>query len=580
MNIQIGYGQIDPSAKPDSMPSTTDKQSWVNLDDLKIDGLEVKNIATCEHNQAILDGTQEHLPDKPELYTWGLWSASMSDESGLFASPPTLDIGFNYNHKSPGLTLLFYPHSDDYAEEVRVTWYSTPPQYEYKEDGRGGFIQIEIYSGVIITSGIYTILSNIGQINENVTGFKHIKIEFLSTNIRHRYIKLAGINYGAGKVFEDSDIDTANILEEIDPISNRISINTLNFRIKTHEADFSMVSGIAGDSMLMRNQQFNVVADNKDFGTFFLQFPWRDVYGTGSVFDFQAIDAIGVMGKYQFWGGIYNNVTIESIIAELFRICFPTQLIRYQIDPVFAGRRVSGWIPITTCHEALRYICFAIGAVADTSRRDYVWIYERDREITHVIPKEHLYIAPTLSPTDYCSGVDVVAYEYVPSDEIVEAHKATYPIGRRPIKFSEPLYDIQVSGAQKVEQSENHVIINVTVAGEIIITGKRYIVNTPVFSAHAEVEAGEVESVVTYDNCTLVHPSYAQAVADDIFSHLKQRARIETDVRLGDLEPGYIAEVPTYDRPINGTIEQLDISLRGGRARMKVIGDVADPRNG
>jgi len=508
----------------------------------------------------------------------------MSDENGLFDAPPTLDIGFTFNHKSPGLTLLFYPHSEDWASEVRVAWYSVPPEYEYRRDRNSGFIQVEVYSGVIIKSGTYTISSTVGQIVENIVNFRHIKIEFLSTNIRHRFVKMSGINYGQGRSFQDSDIDTASILEEIDPTSNEITINTLNFRIKTHNPEFSLVSGV-GDDMLMSNQQMTIIGDQKEFGTFFLQFPWKDVHGNGTVIDFQAVDAIGVMDKYDFWGDVYVDVPIETLIGQLFAICFPTQLIRYVIDPVFAGLRVSGWIPKCKCRQALQYICFVIGAVADDSRRDYVWIYKPDTEISGVVDKR--YMGPTIEPTTYYSGVDVISYEYALSDETMEAFKGVLPAGQKPIRFNEPINNIQISsGATILSKSANHAIINVTVPGEITITGNRYIVNQTVFSERAEVPAGEVENIKTYDNCTLMSPAYAPKRAGSLFAYLKQRTQWTGDIRLEDREVGYKYEIPTASRtysgqvyqglPIQGTAEQLDINMRGNRARMKVIGDVVD----
>ena len=555
MRVQIGLGQIDPSAKPDSMPASADVKSWVNLYDLKLDGLTVKNILTCEHNQSILDGAGEEMPDIPEQYTWGLWSSEFSDENGNFENPPVLDIGFGFNHKTPGLNLLFYPHSDDWASKVNVTWYDS--------------------SNNIIHSGTYQFDSTNGEIIERIVSFRRIKIEFLSTNIRNRYIKLIGINYGTGRSFEE-EIDTASILEEIDPTSNEITINTLNFRIKTHNPEFSIVSGY-GDEMLMRNQQMIVIANEKEFGTFFLQFPWKDVHSDGTVIDFQAVDAIGIMDKYQFWGNVYSDTPIETVISQLFTICFPTQLIRYVIDPAFAGKLISGYIPICTCREALQYICFAIGAIADDSRRDYVWIYPPDTILNHKLEPHHVYRSPEISPTTYYSGVDVVAYEYIPSEETVEAHNSILAAGRHIIKFSEPLYNLTISGGTIIESTANHAVINVSSDGEVILSGNIYNVNMPVFQSRQEVVAGEVENIKIYDNCTLMSPKDAQAAAERLYNYLSQRTQFSGDVRLEENEPGYLIQVPTIRYPISGTIEQLDINLRGGRARMKVIGDVYFP---
>lgn len=479
----------------------------------------------------------------------------MSGDDGLFDDPPILDITFSANHKSPGLTLLFYPYSDDYASEVRATWFNG--------------------AGEVIRTGIYEIDGTTGYIDQSVPSFRRIRLEFLKTNIRNRYIKMSGINYGEGQSMQDDTIDTASILEEIDPTSNEVTINTLGFKIRTKDPRFSIVSGL-GDDMLMRNQPMTVIADDVEIGTFFLQ-SHKDVHGNGTVIEFSAIDAIGVMDQYPFYGDIYNNVTVESILDRLFAICFPTQLITYQLDGPLQGKRVSGWIPKGTCRTALQQICFAIGAVADDSRRTFVWIYTRDTELDHTIP--WVYQGPTIQPTEYYSGVDVVAHEYAKGDEVAEAHKATYPVGRREVLFAEPLYDVAVSSgsASIVERSANHVILNVTAQSEIILTGKKYIVNQSVFSERdPDIPPGEVENVRTYSNCTMLAPTDAPQIAQSLYQYLRQRASFDGDVRLDNNEVGQVVEVPTAGHAIRGTIEQLGINLRGGRARMKVIGNVMD----
>lgn len=553
MKVSIGYGQVDPSAKPDSRPRSDDAQPWVNLDDLRYDDLAVKNVASCEHNQAVLDGAQEHLPDEPWLYPWGFWSAQASGADGVFEDPPVLDVQFSFNHKSPGLTLLFYPHSEDWASEVEATWYNS--------------------AGETVHQGVYTIDGVVGHIPEKVSNFRRITLAFRATNVRERYIRLYGINYGEGRAFADEDIDTVSILEEVDPTSNQVTINTLNFRLRTHNPEFSIVSGL-GDDMLMQYQQLTIIGDERDFGAFFLQFPWKDVYGDGTVIDFQAVDPIGVMDKYQFWGDVYDNVPLETIVGQLFSICFPTRLIGYRIDTAFAGRSVSGWIPTGTCRQALQLLCFAIGAVADDSRRDYVWIYPPDKEAHHAIPRDNIYLNPEIQPTVYYSGVDLIAHEYVPGDETREAYKGELAAGAHTIRFSEPLYGLQAEGAAIVESSANHAVLQVDVPGTVVVRGSVYTVNKAVFSARDEVLAGEVENTKIYDGCTVLSPADAAALLDGLFDYLRQRAQFNGEVRLGENEPGYVVRVPTLGHPIVGTVEQLDINLRAGKARMKVTGHV------
>ena len=209
-NLQIKFAQIDPAAKADiSSIIAPDKISWSNINDLIYDNMpKPGNYATMEHNYTILDGGMEEFPDETDGETWGLWSDSLSDEAGNFANPPALDISFHANHKSRGLTLYFYPFTDDYAKEICVTWYDSRDE--------------------VIKTGIYALNSNIGVISEPVIDFRRIAVEFLSTNIRHRFIKLYALEYGVIRILPDEEIDSCRILEEIDPTVESISINILN----------------------------------------------------------------------------------------------------------------------------------------------------------------------------------------------------------------------------------------------------------------------------------------------------------------------------------------------------------------
>ena len=53
----------------------------------------------------------------------------------------------------------------------------------------------------------------------------------LETNRPGRYLKLAGIDYGVYLHFSGDEIIKARVLEECDPLSAEISINTLNLTL-------------------------------------------------------------------------------------------------------------------------------------------------------------------------------------------------------------------------------------------------------------------------------------------------------------------------------------------------------------
>ena len=557
--LQIKFFQTDPTAKADiTSVSANAQKPWSNLPDLQYDNIPPPgHYATLEHNYTILDGTMEEFPDNTSGKTWGLWSSDASDKNGRFANPPTLDISFSSYHKSRGLTLYFYPHTDDYASRVRVTWYSTTTPT------------------TALQTGEYDLSSNIGVIVEPAADFRHIKIEFLSTNIPGRYIKIFAIEYGIVRIMQDEEISMCRLLEEVDPTVESLSINTLNATVRTKESVFSPITSADYDDMMMRRQVLTVLRDGLPMGTFFLD-EWEDPYQSGIEFNISAGDAMGVLDLYPFKGGMYANKLVSELLDEIFAICFPTGLITYTIDPVFAASRVTGWIPACPCGTAFQHIMFALNAIADTSLAGHIWIYPQDTNVTFVVPTEDQYRRGRDAPAEFVSGVDVVSHNYTPGAEYLEAQNGPLPLGENTVTFSEPLHSLTLTGGTIVSSGANHAVINVTTTGNVVVTGRKYVDNQRLHSVRAEISAGEVEAVKRYENYTLVSPNIGQSLAEALFRWLQNRIQTETDAVLGDLEVGYMARVKTHGRDVVGTIVSLDSNIRANKTKMVVIGNAVD----
>ena len=555
MNITIKYGKFDPEAKADSTATTTDIKPWADISDLTIDRVMPPNGMTMERNYIPLDGTMGFFPSDPSQHDWGWFSESMSNADCLYATPPTVTITFTQDHKSPGITLRFYPYTNDYAREVRCTWYDSADN--------------------VLEADTFLFDSNTGIIRQDVTAYRKIKIEIIRSSLPYRYVKLYAIEYGIEETMTDIDIDKANIVEEIDPISDTLSVNTLGFNVKMKNPVFSLISGNTADNMLMKKQMMTVTANGEPFGTFFLD-TWKDDTGRGIAFSFSANDAVGVMDGYQFMGGLYDNAPIRTVLDAIFAVSFPTGLIVYELDDDLAGATLTGYIPICSCREALQMICFAIGAIADDSRRDYIWIYGRDIEPTYTIPREEQYLKVTLEPTDYYSGVDIAAYTYTESTEISTPQDGILPAGQHRIAFSQPLRTLTATGATIIESGVNFAVLNVVSQQNVKLTGLVYRANSTVYSVRSTVEPGEVESIAVFEGNTLVNNGNAQTLANSIFQYLQYRVQMNPEIRLQGREVGYVTEIPTYQKPIVGIIESLNVNLRGNRAPARIVGNVVD----
>ena len=560
-DLQIRFGQLDPSAKADIAGIVANAtKPWSVLDDLKYDNIDDPGkFATCEWNHTILDGTFEEFPDTPNdpPRTWGLWSDELSGSDGVFASPPALDIVFQEHHKSAGLTLYFYPHTEDWCSRARVTWYGS-----------------QDISDPVFT-GEYSMKSTVGVISQSVADWRHIKIEFLETNIPYRYIKLFALDYGLIRRVTDGEINTARVIEEIDPTGESLSINTFDCNIRTRESMFSPITSPEFDDMMMKRQILTVVKDGVPFGTFFLE-DWLDPHQSGIVFDISGGDAVSVMDMYEHRGGLYVDYPVSDLIAEIFNIVFPTQLIKYIIDPVFDNAAVTGWLPIGTCALALQHICFALDAVCDTARIGDVWIYKRETDPAFEVPLDRQYRKGLDKPTPYYSGVDVYSYSFTPTAEQDTAYSGQLPAGEHVIKFGAPLHSLTITGGAIVAAHVNYAVISVPSAGEVVLTGLKYADNARAHSVRSQyVVAGEIEAVKEYEGYTLVTPDIAPSLAQSRYDWLvDNRIQTETEAALDALEVGYVGTVKTRGRDVVGTVVSLDTNLRADKTLMTVVGNV------
>ena len=394
-NLELKFGQLDPGAKRDIITVQSQQApTWATLQDLAQDNLPPPgNFATNEPNHTVADGTIAEFPDDDTGMTWGFFSSSMTNGSCEFEEPPMLEIVFDEPHKSPGLTLFFYPHTDDYASTVAVHWYSDAEATE------------------LLESRVFEVDSVVAQLIKAVDGYKCIQIEFLTTNHPNRYVKMWAMEFGITRIFGDETIDICKVLEEIDATSNSISINTLRAQIRTRDSVFSPITSPDFDDMMMEHQMLEVLRDGELFGVFFLE-EWSDITQDGIVFDITAGDAMSMLDRYEFLGGMYIDEPVEALLDEIFGICFPTGLITYTLDVEFQGELITGYLPICSCGEAFQHIMFALNATADTARMSSIWIYGREVDFKTdstaaatdeqaFAPASNLtsYVSPTYIPT-------------------------------------------------------------------------------------------------------------------------------------------------------------------------------------
>lgn len=560
-NTRVEFGLYDVTARGDSAPSCTTAKPFCNLGrDLLLESVPSQNkYGTLESEQWLMDGSFSFFPEVPEQYFWGLWSTTQSDKIGVFADPPVLDITFTQDHSSSGLTLHFYSPTEDWASRIKIQWFS--------QDG-----------GLISTALFYPDSVDY-YCAKKVENYRRIRIHFLETNHPGRYLKLAGIDYGVYLHFSGHEIVEAHVLEECDPLSSEISINTLNVSLYNKEGRFSILNPEGYFDVLQHKQKFTVWEDVKQdarstgsvsycMGTFYLS-DWSNSGDT--LADFSAVDAIGLLDGAPFDGGIYNTTAAE--LAEAILTGYS-----YTLDESLAAERVQGYIAAGTRREALQQLAFAIGSVVDCSRGELIRIAPAPSKASGMITYDRkLQDGSKVTLNPLITAVAVTAHRYLPGETTEELYRDTLDPGIYRVTFNAPAVvdSLTVTGAELTESGVNLCTLTVAKAGEVCVTGRKYTDSTVVLRrTAANLPPNAQDNELTVTDATLVGPGRAEAVAVRVLEHYAQRYEQNFSMVAGDEKLADRLIIQSFGgEMVRGVLTKLEFDLTGGfLADAKVIG--------
>jgi len=550
----ITFGLYDTTARQDASYKAEDRQPFVNFEDFRREeGISVPKFATLEQNQFLLDGTFELFPDEPAGMEWGLWSLSMSDGNGNFATPPKLIISFSANHTSPGLTLYFYEPTDDFINNLIVRWYDE-------------------FGNLISTTQSYPDGTKY-FISNSITDYRRIEIEFISTNNPYRFLKLTGIDFGRMVIFASDSLISAKVLEEIDPTAASISINTLVAEVYSTDKDFSLLDPQGMFSLLQQQQRLDVTetvnGESIYMGAYYLD-TWDEA--SENSLKLTAVDKIGIIDKTNFYGGIYSNILSGELIAQIMGSAGA----EYDLDESLRDIPLSGHLPIASHRAALQQVALVIGAYVDCSRSDVIKIYSPPMVASILVERSRIFLGSSIGLRELVTGVNVISHRFVKNQESTDLLEDTLPAGQYEITFSSPAHSLGISsGASIIESSANYAIINVERAGEVVLTGLGYTDSQIVFKKRAKsLSANAAQNTLSVENATLVSAANANDIAERIYNYYQKRYEFNFEVVANGEENGdYVMVNSLRGEYLRGGIESMEINLTGGfLANIKLAG--------
>lgn len=172
------------------------------------------------------------------------------------------------------------------------------------------------------------------------------------------------------------------------------------------------------------------------------------------------------------------------------------------------------------------------------------------------------------------TGVEVVMHNIAPGDGERKLFEGTLANGTYPIAFSQPMHTLDVDGATIVESGANYAVLEVSMPGEVLLTGLVYNDLQSTYTIEAMISPHDKHNVIRIDDATLVSAQNGPEVAERVFDYYQQRYRQQIRLFASTLSAGNIARVETlHGNKLYGVVERAEIDLAGGAVvNAEVIG--------
>ena len=482
--IEIKYGDVAPEAKENFRPSTSSSE-FATLHQLQQYNLNFPNyINPCELNQMVLNGNGQPFPDTPKDMNVGMISKQISDDKGVFDNPIIVGFIANEQYSSKGITLTFDTHNNTFPKDISVQWYRNT----------------ELLSSMNFSPNNATYFCQ-----NQVDNYDAVYITFYNLNMPRNRLKFRAIDYGYGATFGGDELRNVKLIQEIDPISTQIAINT---------ADFVIDSKSNIEYSFQTKQPLSIYFNGKLQATTFVKKPKRN---SRFLWQIQSEDYIGVLDGTQFEGGIYVNKNAIELLTEIFN----KAKVPFKVDDAFQGETITGYIPYTTCRDALMQVVFALQAAVDTSNSDVVNVFALDDTIKQTVPLNRIMQGQNFEDEEIVSGVELAAHVYTASNESVVVYDAIESgIGANIyVKFAEPLHSLTINNGEILLASTNYAVINALEG--CVLTGKKYEHNILIKRRNNPVVTStDLEKTVAIESATLVNPRNVDRVLEKCYNYI------------------------------------------------------------
>lgn len=572
--IDLGQGI---EAKAGSTPSSSDAASQSDLTDLVTGMGAAHKWATLEPDFWLLGGSF-HIMSSGGSHI-GFWSDGISGAGGTFASPPELRIDFDDDYDLDyAITFFFDDAIDIWCDDLDVDFYdsgdSLLDSQSFAPDA--AFYKAEIDA---VASVAYVILT------------------FNSTNVAYRHARLTDILFDTIQ-FSGNEIKSAEIVEEISPVSLEAPSNSLEFSIHNDDGDFSIVSPAGIYSNLERHQRIDVyeTVDGVEeyMGRFYLE-EWSSE--NDKLARFGAVDALAILGTIPFVnsGHYFADGSVSNprhTLSDFFTYYFNDDTgFTFDIDSSLLSEYVDGWVPLDqSCRDVLQNIGFALGAIVTCSRSSSVRILPME------LAEDVVSFDFTVDDTDMANrdikqkpivtGIRLTSHRWQDNSASYELqiYNDSITLGSYRFFLDDDVLMIGFtkSGTSVVSTSMGFLYLDVTVttAGTLYIyTGagdvKRHVKEQNDYTVPG-LPSGTPDNILEITDAYFVVPGNVATVAQRLIDYFDQKYGLSARLFASDISSGDSMSASTQKsgKTFEGIIEKTNIQLVGFRTDVVSRGNI------
>lgn len=348
-----------------------------------------------------------------------------------------------------------------------------------------------------------------------VQAYNKIVITIGNMTRANRFLKVFNIDDGITRTFYNDELVNADIIEEITENNQAININ---------EAQLTILPNTTTGVLFQRTLPISIYRNGELVGKFFVDTSTSNT--DKSMYKLKLSDYISMLNGQTYLGGLYNNVTVASLVADILGD------IPYELDSTLGAYTISGYLGIMNKREALREVAFSTNAIVDTSRVEKLVIKPLPSLASSIVGEDRIINVESTQQnivTKYTLNTTVLTNTTTSADDLFSGTIS----GTQMIAFDSPHYNLTISGGTIITSNINYAIISGT--GAVTLKGKAY---TEVVNSQSKdnpyAVSSDLEKVETFETTLTCNEINILDVLEFIEFKIKSTFKME-DIKVGDL---------------------------------------------